>query len=110
MDFPTAPGLKFLHTEDTLNRAKLEWFRRLSTDELKASLAPHQQGSLKARSDGTVLDGHHRIRVLAERGEDIHQFPREKIEKNDESRPFLDTRSLARTARHRDSSPWRGLA
>jgi archaellum component FlaG (FlaF/FlaG flagellin family) len=79
------PNLKFLHTESTLNRAKLEQFRRLATSELKISLAPGQQGSLKVRLDGTVLDGHHRISVLAERGEDIHQLPREIMEKNDES-------------------------
>ncbi|HVP45903.1 MAG TPA: hypothetical protein VMT32_04945 [Bryobacteraceae bacterium] len=75
------PNLKFLHSENTLNRIKLELFRRLSTDELKSSLAPGQQGSLKVRPDGTVLDGHHRIKVLAERGEDIHQLPREIIDK-----------------------------
>jgi hypothetical protein len=33
---------------------------------------------LKTRSDGTILDGHHRIAILPERGEDIHQLPREK--------------------------------
>jgi hypothetical protein len=52
--------------------------------ELRSSLAPGQQGSLKVRPDGTVLDGHHRISVLAERGEDIHQLPREIIERSDE--------------------------
>jgi len=40
----------------------------LSTGELKASLPPGRQGSLKFRSDGTVLDGHHRLTVFAERG------------------------------------------
>ena len=64
-----------------LIRAKLELFRHLSTDELKSSLAPGQRGSLKIRPDGTVLDGHHRISVLFERGEDIHQLPREIMEK-----------------------------
>jgi hypothetical protein len=76
------PNLKFLHSESTLNRAKLEQFRRRSTIELKFSLAPGQQGSLKTRLDGTVLDGHHRISVLAERGEDIHKLPREIMEKD----------------------------
>jgi len=60
---------------------KLEFFRRLSTVELKESLAPGQPGSLKVRYDGTVLDGHHRICVLIERGEDIDHFPREIIVK-----------------------------
>jgi hypothetical protein len=48
---------------------------------LKASLAPGQKGSLKARVDGTVLDGHHRLTVLVERGENIDRLPREIIDK-----------------------------
>jgi hypothetical protein len=80
-EFPV-PKLKFLHPENTLNRVKLDQFRRVSTDLLKASLVPGQAGSLKVRQDGTVLDGHHRISVLAERGEDINQFPREIMEKD----------------------------
>jgi len=79
------PNLRFLHAESTLNGLKLEQFRRLSTIELKLSLVPGQPGSLKVREDGTVLDGHHRIKVLAERGEDIQRLPREIIERRDES-------------------------
>ena len=75
------PKLNFLHSAGTLNRIKLELFRRLSTDELKLSLAPGKPGSLKVRGDGTVLDGHHRLTILVERGEDIHQLPREIMEK-----------------------------
>ena len=60
MDSSPMPDLKFIHAETTLNPAKLEQFRRLSTDELKFSLAPSRQGALKVRPDGTVLDGHHR--------------------------------------------------
>lgn len=41
----------------------------------------HQPGSLKVRPDGTVLDGHHRLAALLEHGEDIHQLPREILEK-----------------------------
>jgi len=52
MDDPTPlPPLKFLHSENTLNRVKLELFRRLTTEELKSSLAPNQQGSLKVRME-----------------------------------------------------------
>ncbi len=81
MDDPTPyPPVKFLHSENTLNRVKLELFRRLTTDELKTSLAPGQQGSLKVRPDGTVLDRHHRTSVLLERGENIHYLPREIME------------------------------
>jgi protein-tyrosine phosphatase len=79
MDPPRTPRLTFLHSECSLNRVKLEFFRRLSTGELKSSLVPGKEGALKVRPDGTVLDGHHRLAVLVERGEDIHQLPREII-------------------------------
>jgi hypothetical protein len=73
--------LRLLHSESTLVRAKLEQFRRLSSDLLKSSLVPGEQGALKVRPDGTVMDGHHRLYVLMERGEDIDRLPREIIEK-----------------------------
>jgi hypothetical protein len=60
---------------------KLNQFRRLSSDELRSLLLPGQRDSLKVRPDGTVLDGHHRITILMERGDDIHSLPREIIEK-----------------------------
>ena len=84
MDLSRGPDLKFLHPGSSLNRVKLELFRGLSTDHLKSSREPGQQGSLKVRPDGTVLDGHHRISVLAERGEDIHKLPRETMEESHE--------------------------
>jgi len=77
------PKLQFLHAGDLLNAVKLSFFRRLSTDELKASLLPDAPGSLKTRPDGTVLDGHHRLAVLRERGEDVDCLPREIIERQD---------------------------
>ena len=81
MDSKGEPNLKFLHSEGALSRVKLDLFRRRSTAELKASLGPGREGSLKTRADGTVLDGHHRLSVLVERGEDIDQLPREIIDK-----------------------------
>ena len=77
------PRLRFLHRETSLNAVKLLQFRRLSTHDVKLSLQPGQAACLKARPDGTVLDGHHRLFVLIERGEDIHTLPREIIEKAD---------------------------
>ena len=76
------PKLRFLHSESVLNRVKLEQFRSFSTEVLKCSLIPGQRDALKARPDGTILDGNHRIRVLLERGEDIHRLPREIMKKN----------------------------
>ena len=77
MDSARRPKLTFLHSKKALNKVKLDSFRRLSTADLKASLDRGQKGSLKVRADGTVLDGHHRLSVLVERGEDIDHLPRE---------------------------------
>jgi archaellum component FlaG (FlaF/FlaG flagellin family) len=54
-------------------------------NELKDSLSPGRVGSLKVRPDGTVLDGHHRLQVLVEIGEDVHALPREIIKKSHET-------------------------
>jgi hypothetical protein len=72
---------RFLHAEKTLNQVKPDLFRRLSTEKIKSSLAPGKPGSLKTRPDGTVLDGHHRLTVLIERGENINEMRREIIER-----------------------------
>ena len=77
------PLLKFLHAHDDLNLVKLDYFRRLTVSDLKLSLLPGETGSLKVRPDGTVLDGHHRIKVLSDQGEDIDELPREIIEKRE---------------------------
>ncbi|MEZ4674891.1 MAG: hypothetical protein R2932_11685 [Caldilineaceae bacterium] len=73
------PPLTPIHPDDSLIALKLEQFRRLSTDVLIASLLPGQAGALKARPDGTLLDGHHRLKVLRERGLDVNVLPREVI-------------------------------
>jgi hypothetical protein len=82
MEFSKCPKLRFLHIESALSAAKLEALRRLATDVLRASLLPSQPGSLKVRPDGTVLDGHHRLSVLLERGENTDGLPREIIVKD----------------------------
>jgi hypothetical protein len=78
---PRSPKLKFLHSEDCTSLSKLESFRRSSTDAITLSLYPGQPGALKVRPDGTVLDGHHRLYILMERGQNIHRLPREIIKK-----------------------------
>lgn len=71
--------LQPLHS--SLIKSKLDAFNKMSTDELKETLAPGQQNSLKARPDGTILDGHHRIHVLKSRGVDVDSLPREVVPK-----------------------------
>ena len=73
------PLLRFLHSEESLVASKLALFRRLSTSELVASLRPGLPDSLKTRPDGTVLNRHHRLVVLRDRGEDVDALPREVL-------------------------------
>jgi ParB-like chromosome segregation protein Spo0J len=73
------PALKSLHPDESLSRPKLDAFERLSTEALIASLASNQRECLKVRPDGTILDGHHRIKVLRDRGVDVDRLPREIV-------------------------------
>ena len=74
------PPLKSLHSITSLSLAKLAEFERLPTDALKQSLVPGEKGSLKARLDGTILDGHHRVHILRQRGVAVDEFPREILQ------------------------------
>jgi hypothetical protein len=77
------PPLTPLHPDETLLRLKLDTLVRLSTDVLIESLVPGKPGSLKTRPDGTILDGHHRIKILRDRGINVDQLPREVIPRSD---------------------------
>jgi len=74
------PPLKPLHELSRLSAAKLALLEKLSSEELIRSLAPGQPHSLKARPDGTMLDGHHRVHVLRMRNEDVNALPRELLD------------------------------
>ena len=76
------PLLKSLHPDSSLSRAKLDQFDKLSNRELVDSLKPGQPGALKAKPDGTMIDGHHRIKILQNRGIDVNSLPREIIPEN----------------------------
>ncbi|MEZ4657732.1 MAG: hypothetical protein R2911_09180 [Caldilineaceae bacterium] len=73
------PPLQPLHPDHQLLELKLTMFRRLTTNLLLSSLRPGQLGALKTREDGTILDGHHRLKVLRERGINVNDLPREVI-------------------------------
>lgn len=78
----TPPALKPLHGKGSLIKLKLEMFSKISTETLIDSLGGDQPDCLKARPDGTMIDGHHRIAVLRERGVDVDSLPREIIVKD----------------------------
>jgi len=73
-------SLKPLHLEASLSQPKLASFRKLSTEDLVASLRPGGPGALKVKPDGTIMDGHHRVYVLRERGVNVDALPRESPE------------------------------
>jgi hypothetical protein len=74
-----------LHSAAGLSQVKLGQFRTLATDRLIESLRPGQPAALKARVDGTVLERHHRLAVLRERGVDIDTLLRELFPQESES-------------------------
>lgn len=75
---PNLP-LKSLHSAGSLSQPKLTAFRRLPTEDLIRSLCPGEAGALKVKPDGTIMDGHHRVHVLRERGVDVDELPREPL-------------------------------
>jgi len=78
------PLLIPLHSPDLLSQPKLEGFRRLETSVIVESLEPGNEGALTTKSDGTIMDGHHRIVILKERGFDVEQLPREILDPGEE--------------------------
>jgi hypothetical protein len=82
-DLSNLPRLKPLHSDSAINMSKLAKMEKLSTEVLVASLR-EGEGRLKARRDGTILDGHHRIHILRKRGVDVDALPRDIIEKEQE--------------------------
>jgi hypothetical protein len=72
--------LRPLHADGSLSQPKVFTFRKLSTSELIRSLYPGEPGALKVKEDGTIMDGHHRVFVLRERGVDVDSLPRETWE------------------------------
>jgi hypothetical protein len=72
-----ATFLARLHRERKVDK----WVERIVRERLR----PGQPSALKARVDGTVLEGHHRLAVLRERGVDIDTLPRELVGQESES-------------------------
>jgi hypothetical protein len=83
-DSAPKPPLKALHPDSSLNLGKLSTMDRLSMESLLASLLPGAPNCLKARVDGTILEGHHRIYILRQRGVDVDNLPRAVMMKEQE--------------------------
>jgi hypothetical protein len=60
-----------------------------STPELIDLLRPGQPEALRVRPDGTIINGHHRIKILRDRGVDVDALPREVIPRDNSTFPDL---------------------
>jgi hypothetical protein len=54
----------------------LEYWREQPTADIVNALRPGQPEALKVNSDGRIMDGNTRIKVLEERGFDVNSLPR----------------------------------
>ena len=82
VELPHYLPLRPLHPDSSLNAAKLAQVEQLSTEAIKDSLLPGGEGCLKTRPDGTILDEHHRIHILRQRGVNVESLPRDIIVKD----------------------------
>jgi hypothetical protein len=73
----TNPPLRPLHPDSSLSPSGLDYWRKKPTQEIIDSLRPGGAEPLMAKPDGTMINGHHRIKVLRERGVDVDGLPRE---------------------------------
>jgi hypothetical protein len=83
------PPLRALHPDSSLSPSTLQGLGRKSTPELIDSLRPGQPEALRVRPDGTIINGHHRIKILRERGVDVDALPREVIPRDTSAFPDL---------------------
>jgi len=78
------PRLIFIHSDETLEKGaakfSLRFWRKKSTGEIVESLQIGRVESLKVTSDGRILNGNARCKVLIERGFDINALERETID------------------------------
>lgn len=77
------PPLCRIHSDQTLeagaSRLALEYWRQQSTADIVQSLQPGNIEALKVKFDGRIMNGNTRIKVLEERGFDVHSLPREVL-------------------------------
>ena len=77
------PPLRRIHSDQTLeigsSRIALEYWRQQSTADIVQSLQRGNVEALQVKPDGRIMNGNTRIKVLEERGVDIHRLPREVL-------------------------------
>jgi hypothetical protein len=77
------PPLQRIHPDATYQtgtaKLALEHWQKQSTDVIIRSLAPGNREALRVKTDGRIMNGNTRIKVLEERGFDVNSLPREIV-------------------------------
>lgn len=77
------PPLQRIHSDETLesgaSRFSLAYWRQQKTEEIIESLRPGKSEALKVKSDGRILNGNVRVKILEERDFDVNNLEREII-------------------------------
>ncbi|HEX8735636.1 MAG TPA: hypothetical protein VF721_09960 [Pyrinomonadaceae bacterium] len=77
------PPLRRIHSDETLEkgiaRFSIKFWRKQSNQKIIESLQAGKVESLKVKSDGRILNGNVRCKVLEERGFDLNLLEREII-------------------------------
>ncbi len=77
------PPLRRIHSDKTIesgaSRFSLDYWRKQPTDDIIRSLQPGGAEALRVKPDGRIMNGNTRVKVLEERGVDVHRLPREFV-------------------------------
>jgi hypothetical protein len=77
------PPLQRIHSDEMLesgtSRFSLAYWRQQELEKIIESLRPGKIEALKVKSDGRILNGNVRVRILEERGFDVNNLEREII-------------------------------
>jgi hypothetical protein len=75
--------LRRIHTDETLTSGmsafSLAYWRQRMTGEIVESLRPGKPEALRVKPDGRVINGNVRVKILEERGFEVHTLDRETI-------------------------------
>ena len=67
--------LRYLHPDSSLSKSSLAYWRRQTTPRILASLAPGNPQALKVKTNGTIMDGNTRVKILEERAYPLDTLP-----------------------------------
>ncbi|MEU4213303.1 hypothetical protein AB0F13_25545 [Streptomyces sp. NPDC026206] len=82
--------LNLIQNESSFSRSSLDYWGKKDTDEIVHSLRPGADEPLRVHPNGDVANGNARLKVLQERGYDVHSLPRERYSGRMTDDDYLD--------------------